>query len=40
MATRTIKMPNGTELTLSSNELEAGDWVVRRDFVGNVGGAG
>jgi hypothetical protein len=28
MATRTIKMPNGTELTLSSNELEAGDLVV------------
>ena len=25
MATRTIKTPNGTELTLSSEELEPGD---------------
>lgn len=25
MATRTIKMPNGTELTLSSNELDPSD---------------
>ena len=25
MATRTIKTPNGTELTLSSKELEPGD---------------
>jgi len=25
MATRTIKIPNGTELTLSSEELEPGD---------------